>query len=98
MEKPKQHRSVTVKGTQDIGTLLAADKIHHESVFSAFLQNYTQKTLSKFFLHSRIVNPSKSDYKHQGKDTRHSTVLALVKITKISNIEAENWITTRNKK
>ena len=57
-----------------------------------------KKTLSKFFLHSRIINPPKSDYKPQGQDTRHSTVLALVKITRISKTEAENWIITRNKK
>lgn len=34
--------------------------------------------------------------KHQGKDTRNN-VLALVKIRKNPNIEAENWITTRKK-
>lgn len=87
-----QAARLTVIGTQDIGTLLAADKIQHESVFSAFLQNYTQNPLSKYFLVSRIINPSKSDYKYQGKDTRHSTVLALVKITKISDVEEEIWI------
>lgn len=93
LETHKQHRPITVKGTEDIRNL-AADKIIHESLFSAFLQNYTQKNLSKFFLYSRIINLS--DYKHQ--DSRHSIVLTLVKITKIPNIEAENPITTRNKK
>lgn len=68
-------------------------------VYSQLFCKTTHKTpLSKFFLHSGIINPSKSDYKHQDKDSRHSTGLALVKVAKISNIEAENQITTRNKK
>lgn len=44
---------VTVKGPQNTGVFLAADKIQNQSVFSALLQKYTHKSISKFFLCSR---------------------------------------------